>query len=102
MPAIQQFEYIWPDGVIPIQFHPWIATLTQAEQDEFAQALSRQHAYRQQAIDAGLLTLGVDGYEWKDKATLDNGKPTDPVWQIYWQRWINTTGVQFKVNIVET
>ena len=101
MPVTQEFEYTWPEGSTPIQFHTWIATLSQSEQDEFAQAFIRQRAYRQQAIDSGLMSLRFNGYEWKDKATLDRGKPTDPVWQAYWQRWIDTTGVQFIVNIVE-
>jgi len=97
MSVIQQFEYTWPEGTTPIDFHPWVATLTQAEQDEFAQALARQQAFRQQWIDDGSLTLVPDGYEWKDESTLSAGKPMDPTWQVYWKRWIDETGVQFSI-----
>ena len=100
MSVIQKFEYTWPEGVEQIQFHPWVATLTQAEQDEFAQALARQEALRQPFIDDGLLVMIPEGYEWKDQATLQNGKPTDPVWQTYWSRWVDPTGVQFSYTIV--
>jgi hypothetical protein len=100
MSVIQKFEYTWPSGAEQIQFHPWVATLTQAEQDEFAQALARQEAFRQQYIDDGSLTLVPDGYEWKDESALSAGKPMDATWQVYWQRWIDATGVQFSYSVL--
>ena len=102
MGVISKFVYTWPEGTTPIQFPSWIKTLAPAEQDEFAQAQSRQLAFRQQLIDDGLLTLVPEvGYEWKDKTTLDIGKPTDPTWQIYWDKWIKETGVIFSIEIIE-
>jgi hypothetical protein len=41
------------------------------------------------------------GYEWKDKTTFSQGKPTDPTWQVYWQRWQDETGVIFEIEIIE-
>jgi len=100
MSVTQQFEYTWPEGAIPLQFEPWVATLPQAEQDEFAQAQARQRALRQKLIDEGLLWQVPEGYVWKDKNTFDIGKPTDPTWQLYWTRWINETGVKFSYKLL--
>jgi hypothetical protein len=100
MSVVQQFEYTWPDGMEQIQFLPWIATLTQEEQDEFAQAKTRQDAIKQQWVDDGLLSIIPEGYEWKDQETFDNGKPNDPVWLEYWGRWVSETQVQFSPNTI--
>jgi hypothetical protein len=102
MSVTQQFEYIWPEGAMQLQVDQWVATLSQAEQDEFAQAWTRQRAFRQKVIDDGSLTLVSEGYEWKDKTTLDNGKPNDPTWLIYWNRWIKETGVIFTIKHIGT
>ena len=102
MPILSKFVYTWPDGTTPIEFYAWVTTLSKEEQDEFAHALTRQFAFRQQSIDEGLLVLVPEvGYKWKDKTTLDIGKPTDPTWQRYWQRWQAETGVIFSVEMIE-
>ena len=102
MAPIQKFIYTWPDGTTPIDFHAWVATLSKEEQDEFAQSLARQLAFRQQSIDDGLLALVPEvGYKWKDKDTMNIGKPTDPTWHRYWNRWQDETGVIFKIEIIE-
>ena len=98
MTVLQKFEYAWPEGAPQLHFLNWIATLPQAEQDEFAQAKIRQEAYRQVFIDNGTLTMVEGGYEWKDQESADIGKPTDSVWITYWSRWIKETGVQFSVS----
>jgi hypothetical protein len=100
MAVIQEFEYTWPDGSTPIQFHPWIETLPQAEQEEFAQALGRQQSIRDQWISNGLLEKTSTAYIWKDEQTFTTNKPTDPVWSKYWERWIKETGVKFNYSIL--
>ena len=95
MSITQKFHYTWPEGAQQLQFEPWVATLLQAEQDEFAQAKIRQQAYRQPFIDDGRLTVMDNGYKWKDQETADLGKPTDTIWMKYWNRYINETGVAF-------
>ena len=97
----QKFIYTFPEGVTPIDFHAWVATLTPLEKDEFAQALARQQSFRNKWIDDGLLTMVESGYEWKDEATLKAGKPVDAVWQIYWNRWQVETGVVFTTELIE-
>jgi hypothetical protein len=98
MSVTQKFEYTWPEGAPELHFLDWIATLTQAEQDDFAQAKIRQEAHRQPFIDDGRLSIVEEGYAWKDQETADLGKPTDPVWIEYWSRWINETGVKFSIS----
>jgi hypothetical protein len=101
MPILSKFIYTWPNGTIPIAFDAWIKTLSTEEQDEFRQADIRQKDFRKQVVDQGNMQITNDGYVWKDKDTLNIGKPTDPTWQIYWTRWINETGVQFTIEQTE-
>ena len=102
MPILSKFVYTWPPGTAPIQFHDWIRTLSTEQQDEFRQADIRQKEFRKQVVDQGNLQVTNDGYVWKDKDSLNTGKPTDPTWQIYWIRWIHETGVQFTIEQTET
>lgn len=104
MTITQTFNYAWPEGTTPITFIDWIKTLTQEEQDEFAQALARQDALRQKAIDDGMLELDPngEGYVWKDYDTLTIGKPQDETWLVYWDKWKNATGVQFSYSVLQT
>ena len=76
--------------------------MSKEEQDEFRLADIRQKEFRKQVVDQGNLQVTNGGYVWKDKDALNIGKPTDPTWQIYWQRWINETGVQFTIKQIET
>ena len=102
MPILSKFIYTWPAGTTPIMFHVWINTLSKEEQDEFRLADVRQKEFRKLVVDQGNLQVTNDGYVWKNKDALDTGKPTDPTWQRYWQRWINETGVTFVIEQTET
>ena len=102
MPILAKFVYTWPDGTTPIMFHDWINTLSKEEKDEFRLSDVRQKEFRKQVVDQGNLKVTDDGYIWKDKDALNTGKPTDPIWQIYWARWIHETGVQFIIEQIET
>ena len=101
MPILSKFIYTWPDGTIPIMFVDWVNTLSKQEQDEFQLADIRQKEFRKQVVDQGNLKVTNDGYVWKDKDTLNTGKPTDPTWQMYWNQWIDKTGVQFTIEQTE-
>ena len=87
MPILSKFVYTWPDGTTPIMFVDW--------------ADIRQKEFRKQVVDQGNLKVTNDGYVWKDKDTLNTGKPTDPTWQMYWNQWIDKTGVQFTIEQTE-
>ena len=102
MPIFSKFIYIWPEGTNPIDFPPWIDTLTQAEQDEFRLADIRQKEFRKLVVDQGNLTVTDTGYVWKDQEALAVNKPHDPTWDLYWTRWQKETGAQFTIESVET
>jgi hypothetical protein len=97
MPILSKFIYTWPQGTTPIKFNAWIQTLPKEEQDEFRLADIRQLEFRKQVVDQGNMQVTNDGYIWKDQIALDTNKPTDPIWQIYWNRWLDETGVEFTI-----
>ena len=102
MPILSKFIYTWPPGVPQIKFYPWIATLSQEEQDEFRLADIRQKEFRQEVINQGQLIVNDTGYVWKDQEALAVNKPHDPTWDLYWTRWQKETGAQFTIESVET
>ena len=105
MALIQKFTYTWPDGTDLenlVWIENWVATLSQTEQDEFAQAIANQNRLRQIAIDEGRMSIADDGsYVWADQAAFDTNKETDLVWQSYWFRWKEAVGVTFQIDLVE-
>lgn len=90
MPIEQIFIHTTSDGRPFITIHEWVNTLTEEEETEYFLAESRQHAYRQEKIDDGSLTIGEysNSYIWKDSKTAELGKPNDPVWEAYNNRYI--------------
>ena len=101
MPILSKFIYTWPEGTSPLGMVPWLETLPQSEQDEFRLADIRQKEFRKTVVDQGNLTVTKDGYVWKDEDAMNTGKPTDPTWLIYWNRWQAETGVQFTIEKIE-
>lgn len=90
------------DGRPFVKFFDWLETLTPEEQQEYYAAMKRQHAYRQDAIDRGDLTLLPDqSYVWKDAEALARGKPIDPVWAKYHDRWVEENAIVGKTIIEE-
>lgn len=97
MAVIQKFEYTWPEGTTPIWIDEWIKTLPQEQQDEYAAGQANGEILKQQAIDAGLMTVADDGsYVWRDQEAFNINKQNDLVWQRYWQQWQDETGVKFR------
>ena len=101
MPILSKFVYTWPDGTVPIMFYDWVNTLSKEEQDEFRLGDIRQKEFRKIVVEQGNMQITNDGYVWKDKDTMNIGKPTDPTWHRYWNRWQDETGVIFKIEIIE-
>ena len=52
MPTIQKFNFSWPEGVEPVNFHQWVNNLSPAERLEFDLAEERQQEIRKQKDDA--------------------------------------------------
>jgi hypothetical protein len=107
MPLIQKFTYTWPEGTTPIELNNWIKTLSKEEQDEYWEGRRNGDRLRQLAISEGRLVLHFppgdsDGaYIWKDNESFSVGKENDPIWEKYWQRWMDETGVIFKIDLIE-
>lgn len=100
-----EFKYTVPDGQTFVDLHGWVATLSVSEQEEFRLAQQRQYAIRQEFVDAGVLTVDAHKvkntpYIWKDSTAANKNKPKDPIWAIYWDRYLAETNTKFE--IIET
>lgn len=97
----QQFLYQTADGQPAITLLDWIATLPNYQQEEFFDARSRQLEYRQQCVDSGLLVVDTSGpvhdYIWRDEEAAKNGKPADPVWLAYFERYLTENNLKFSI-----
>ena len=94
MPIHQSWKQYTSDGRPFVSFSTWLDSLSPEQQQEYEQAKQRQHTYRQEAIDRGDLTLLPDQtYVWKDQSTMEKGKPVDPVWARYHDRWAEENAI---------
>lgn len=90
------------DGRPFVNFDVWLRNLPQEQQDEYAAAAKRQHTYRQESIDRGDLQMLEDNsYVWKDEETMHRGKPQDPVWARYHDRWAEENAIVGKLQLKE-
>lgn len=101
MPIIHTFKTSWPVGAKPLSMEQWAATLSTAEQDEFTHANLRQKAFRAQVIEDGKMVLGHDTYTWADKEAADINKPNDPIWLLYWDRYLLETKAICTMEVTE-
>jgi hypothetical protein len=100
-----EFKYTVPAGQTFLNLHEWVATLSVREQEEFRLAQQRQYDIRQEFVDAGALTVDPTKqkntpYIWKDSESANKNKPKDPVWAVYWDRYLTETNTTFE--IIET
>lgn len=94
MPVHQTFRQYTQDGRPFIEFRTWLGSLPTEQQPAYEQALSRQQAHRQDAIDQGLLTLLPDqSYVWKDLDTMKKGKLQDEIWSQFHDRWAKENAI---------
>ena len=97
-----KFTFTTSDGRDLLDQDVWIASLSGDEQREFAEAVKRQKAYRQVVIDRGDLIIGHDDfggetYIWSSPEAAEQGKPYDPTWAIYFDRWISENNIIFRI-----
>jgi hypothetical protein len=96
MPIKETFVIETTPGIEPIEFDVWIRRQPQSEQQRFHQARVRADAYRQAAIDAGLM-IRVHGeklgaYIWRDEAARKQGKQQDDECMDFYDRFNADTG----------
>jgi hypothetical protein len=91
------FNYSTSDGRPFILLWDWVKTLSAEEQAEYYAAEKRQHKHRQDKIDDGSLIIKIniadgfynpDSYVWRDDEAEAIGKPNDPTWEAYNNRYI--------------
>jgi hypothetical protein len=98
----QTFEWSTVDDAPFVSIETWVSSLSVEEQQHFLEARSRQDAYRQAAIDAGLLILDTNSdYIWRDKIAARQGKSTDEVWNNFFERWKKECGIILHTQIKE-
>lgn len=108
MTILTKIQYTWPEGVTPIELPDWIKTLSQAEQDEYAQSLIRNAAIVEQekinnnwSSDGYVEEFGPDCHDlspqwagkFPDDESYQNRSPGDPTWYSFWTRYQRETGV---------
>jgi hypothetical protein len=91
------FNYSHPSGTVP-SIEDWAAALPEADQTAFAAALERQNAIFLQILEEGNLTIvGTTTQVWQYEE--DIGIIThDPVWQEYFNRYIEENGITLSVD----
>ena len=102
MQFVQQFNYELADGTIiddPTIMHgmflSWTSTLTTEEREQFRLDTLQQESYRQQIIDEGKMSIGKNTeYIWKDYKTMKTGKPEDPIWSLYFTRYLSENNMK--------
>lgn len=102
MRYIESFLSTYQDGTLA-RIEDWLKTLTIEEQLEYAVADKRQKQFRQDAVNDGRLVFDdiARTYTWSDKESFHVNKPTDPVWLIYWDRWIEEKKIIFTQTYTE-
>jgi len=93
MPIKQTFIINYQSDSKPISFFEWLATRPEEEQSSYHQARTRMDAYRQEAIDNGLMTLDTDGYIWRDEQARQQGKRQDDECLNFYDRYNKDVGI---------
>ena len=104
MPIKETFVIETTPGIDPIPFDVWLRQQPQKEQKRYQEARARADAYRQAAIDAGLM-IHVHGaspgaYIWRDEEAKKQGKQQDDECMDFYDRFNADTGRKL-VSVVE-
>jgi hypothetical protein len=94
MPIKEIFIIETTPGIDPIPFKVWLSRQPQSEQNRYHQARARADVYRQEAIDAGIMSieLSTDAYIWRDEQAKQQGKQQDDECMAFYDRFNADTG----------
>ena len=94
MPVKETFVVETTPGIDPVPFEVWLSRQPQSEQQRFHQARARADTYRQEAIDAGLMSIepGTGAYIWRDEQAKQQGKRQDDECMSFYSRFNADTG----------
>ena len=99
MAILEKSEFVWPEGVTPVDFETWITTLSQADQDEFARIEAQMESDLQKYIDSGDLVRTPDGNRWTSETirlqARREGVPD------YFLRWISENNIKYQLVTTE-
>jgi hypothetical protein len=81
-------------GIDPIPFEVWLSRQPQSDQQQYYQARVRADTYRQEAIDAGIMSIepGTVSYIWRDEEAKKQGKRQDDECMSFYSRFNADTG----------
>jgi hypothetical protein len=96
MPIKETFVMETTPGIDPIPFEVWMSQQPQSEQQRYHQARARADAYRQEAIDAGIMSIeiGTGDYIWRDEEAKKQGKRQDEECMDFYTRYNADNGIQ--------
>jgi hypothetical protein len=96
MPIKETFIIETTPGIEPISWNIWFKNLPLSEKQRYHQARARADAYRQEAIDAGLMSIepGTGNYIWRDEQAKQQGKRQDDECLDFYTRFNADTGRQ--------
>jgi LPS sulfotransferase NodH len=105
MPIKQVFTYTMPDGTPGPTVEQWAEGLSAEDKQKFEDSKARQLASRQSLVEAGHLEVVGQSmpnkqpdYVFADRAAIDKKiEETDPEWLVFWNRYLEETGVQFTI-----
>jgi len=94
MPIKETFVVETTPGIEPIPWDIWFKNLPESEQQRYRQARARADAYRQEAIDAGLMVIEPNSgsYIWRDEQAKKQGKRQDNECMDFYDRFNAASG----------
>jgi hypothetical protein len=94
MPIKEIFVEETTPGIDPIPFEVWLSRQPQSDQQRYYQARVRADTHRQEAIDAGIMSIeaGTASYIWRDEEAKKQGKRQDDECMSFYSRFNADTG----------
>ena len=103
MPIREKFVEELTPGIEPTPWPVWFENLSEDEQQRYHQARARMDAYRQEAIDSGLMIIdpATADYIWRDEQAKQQGKRQDDECLEFYNRYNTETGRKIKSVLME-
>ena len=96
----QTFEYTVPDGKEFINFDNWAGEyLEQEEYNKWYHACKRQNEIMSAKEADEKMSKNKDGSMVWDENTVKYEQPCDPEWLVFWERYLEETGIEFNTTL---
>lgn len=98
----QTFEYTVPDGKEFIEMHEWAGEhLDQEEYNKWYLAQKRQNQIMSAKEADEKMFKNDDGSITWDENTAKYEQPCDQEWLVFWERYLDETGMEFNTTFEE-